>query len=156
MRAVCAAHGVRFRSERVRAAARLGQRICGNLLGFAQQREVFGFVFFLAEVNDRQGADAAVAAVGNSERGHAREFLRDDHSGDFVEVFAAVLFRHRLPHHREEVRRKVEVVVGIHERHADAEAMARCRQRRHLGDQSDDLGLANLRREDVFCLTFFD
>ena len=44
-----------------------------------------------------------------------------------------------LPHHRQEVRREAERVVGVDERHADAEAVAAGGQRRHLGDEPDDL-----------------
>ena len=54
-----------------------------------------------------------------------------------------------LPHHREEVRREGEGVVGVHERHADAEAVRRRGERRHLRDEPDDLLVAGLLVEDV-------
>ena len=54
-----------------------------------------------------------------------------------------------LPHHRQEVRGEPERVVGVHERHADAEPVARRRQRGHLGDEPDDLLVAVLGVVDV-------
>ena len=54
-----------------------------------------------------------------------------------------------LPEHGEEVGREVERVVGVDEGHADAEAVRGGRQRRHLGDQADDLLVAGLGVEDV-------
>ena len=54
-----------------------------------------------------------------------------------------------LPHHREEVRGEVERVVRVDEGHAHAEAVGGGGQRRHLGDQADDLLVAGLGVEDV-------
>ena len=51
-----------------------------------------------------------------------------------------------LVHHREEVLGEDERVVRVDERHAEAEAVGRGGDRRHLGDQPDDLLLADLRR----------
>ena len=44
-----------------------------------------------------------------------------------------------LPHHRQEVRRERQVVVRVVERQADREPVAHGCERRHLGDQSQDL-----------------
>ncbi len=58
----------------------------------------------------------------------------------------------RLPHHRQEVGREVEGVVRVDEGHADAEAVSRRRERRHLRDQADDLLVADVGIEDVLRL----
>ena len=54
-----------------------------------------------------------------------------------------------LPEHGEEVGGEVERVVGVDEGHPDAEAVCGGGQRRHLGDQADDLLVPGLRVEDV-------
>ena len=54
-----------------------------------------------------------------------------------------------LPEHGEEVGGEVERVVGVDEGHPDAEAVRGGGQRRHLGDQTDDLLVPGLRIEDV-------
>ena len=54
-----------------------------------------------------------------------------------------------LPEHGEEVVGEVEGVVGIDERHAHAEAVGGGGQRRHFGDEADDLLVARLGIEDL-------
>ena len=54
-----------------------------------------------------------------------------------------------LPHRRQEVGREAEAVVGVHEGHADAEAVGGGRQGGHLGDEPGDLLVADVGIEDV-------
>ena len=54
-----------------------------------------------------------------------------------------------LPHHREEVGREVELVVGVDEGHPHAEPVGRRGQGGHLGDEPDDLLVARDRVEDL-------
>jgi hypothetical protein len=60
-------------------------------------------------------------------------------------------FRH-LPHHREEVLREAQRVIGVHEGHAPAVAVGRGGQRGHLGDEPDDLGRPDLGVLDLLGL----
>ena len=90
------------------------------------------------------GRAAVLLVVGVEDEQHV-ERLGDDR------ILVRILLV-RAEHHVQEVRGEAEVVVGIHERHADGEPVATRGQRRHLGDQPGDLLVARALAVDLLGL----
>ncbi len=88
-------HGARARGERIRTGLRLGQAIAGKFFAGGDARQISLLLFFRAEINDRDRADAGVAAVRNGEGSIAGEFFGQERRGNFVQRRAAVFFRNR-------------------------------------------------------------
>ncbi len=87
-------HGASAAVERVRSGRRFRKRVRSNDFSRRQLRQVFLFLFFGTEINDRQQSDATVGAPGGGESGVLGDVVGDNGGGDFVQFQSAVGFRY--------------------------------------------------------------
>ncbi len=78
--------------ERIGPRRSFGQSVGADDFSGGQARQVFFLLFFGAEIDDGQRADAGVASPGGREAGVFRDVVGDDGGGDFIHFEAAVGF----------------------------------------------------------------
>src|SRR5208282_2552444 len=88
--AVRGKHGTGAAIEGVGAGSRFRQSVRADNFSRSQPRQIFLLLFFGAEINDRQQANAAVGAPSGGKPGVLGNIVGDNGGGDFVHFKAAV------------------------------------------------------------------
>jgi len=99
---VVGSFGVQFRARqrilRVRSCLRFGKAVRANPLTGGQLRQIFPFLLFRSEINNRQRANPRVRAVRHREAAVNRKFLRQNRRGNFVQARPAILLGNAAAH----------------------------------------------------------
>ncbi len=78
--------------QSIRSGRSFRQSVRADQFPRSQARQVFLFLFFCAEINQRKQSDAAVRAPGRGETGVLRDVVGDHGGGDFIHFEATVGF----------------------------------------------------------------